>query len=111
MTIPSVNDINNQGFYVPYDPNAEGTALAEGQNSGGLRDDFMWGFATASAQIEGGGKEKEKASGRGRTVSGCRKMIRADLHLPYVSRLKADRTDLGHAMRPPRGHQRRIARQ
>jgi len=34
-----------------------------------LRDDFMWGFATASAQIEGGGEGKEKASGRGRSVS------------------------------------------
>lgn len=34
-----------------------------------LRDDFIWGFATAAAQIEGGGVEQEKASGKGPSVS------------------------------------------
>lgn len=34
-----------------------------------LRDDFIWGFATAAAQIEGGGAEQEKASGKGPSVS------------------------------------------
>jgi beta-glucosidase len=34
-----------------------------------LRDDFMWGFATAAAQIEGGGEAQEKASGKGPSVS------------------------------------------
>ena len=71
MTIPSVNDINNQGFFVPYKPSYKNEPQAEPptDTKGGLRDDFMWGFATASAQIEGGGKEKELASGRGRSVS------------------------------------------
>ena len=35
----------------------------------GLRRDFLYGFATASAQIEGGGKESEEESGRGPSVS------------------------------------------
>jgi hypothetical protein len=78
MTITTVNDINNQGFYVPYDAQSGGTALAEGKSKGGLRDDFMWGFATASAQIEGGGKEKEEASGKGRTVSHVRARLELD---------------------------------
>ena len=34
-----------------------------------LPKDFLFGFATAAAQIEGGGEEKEKASGRGLSVS------------------------------------------
>lgn len=38
-----------------------------------LRSDFMWGFATAAAQIEGGGEEQEKASGRGDSVCLSRK--------------------------------------
>jgi len=33
-----------------------------------LRKDFLYGFATASAQIEGGGPESEKESGRGMSV-------------------------------------------
>ncbi|BEI81921.1 hypothetical protein CcaverHIS002_0210810 [Cutaneotrichosporon cavernicola] len=33
-----------------------------------LRKDFIWGFATAAAQIEGGGEDKEKASGRGPSI-------------------------------------------
>ncbi|GMK59288.1 hypothetical protein CspeluHIS016_0703030 [Cutaneotrichosporon spelunceum] len=33
-----------------------------------LRADFIWGFATAAAQIEGGGEEQEKASGRGPSI-------------------------------------------
>lgn len=36
--------------------------------SAALRKDFLFGFATASAQIEGGGKEAEAASGRGPSV-------------------------------------------
>lgn len=36
-----------------------------------LRNDFMWGFATAAAQIEGGGAEQEAASGKGPSVSSC----------------------------------------
>jgi beta-glucosidase len=35
----------------------------------GLRPDFLFGYATAAAQIEGGGQDKEDASGRGRSVS------------------------------------------
>jgi hypothetical protein len=71
MSIPSAADINKLGLYVPYDPASGDKAQvqANGTSRGGLRDDFMWGFATASAQIEGGGKEKEEASGRGRSVS------------------------------------------
>lgn len=37
--------------------------------SNSLRSDFIWGFATAAAQIEGGGADQEKASGRGPSVS------------------------------------------
>jgi beta-glucosidase len=33
-----------------------------------LPKDFLFGFATAAAQIEGGGEDAEKASGRGRSV-------------------------------------------
>ncbi|TXT05691.1 uncharacterized protein COLE_07011 [Cutaneotrichosporon oleaginosum] len=33
-----------------------------------LRSDFIWGFATAAAQIEGGGAEQEAASGRGPSI-------------------------------------------
>jgi len=33
-----------------------------------LRKGFLYGFATASAQIEGGGPESEKESGRGMSV-------------------------------------------
>jgi hypothetical protein len=73
MSIPSTADINKLGFRVPYDPASGDKAQvqANGTSKAGLRDDFMWGFATASAQIEGGGKEKEEASGRGRSVSDC----------------------------------------
>lgn len=90
MTIPSVNDINNLGFYVPYKPAYENEPQAEppAHDKGGLRDDFMWGFATASAQIEGGGREKELASGRGRSVSSVN----------CEPRGSAYRLDLGHAM-------------
>jgi beta-glucosidase len=35
----------------------------------GLRPDFLYGFATAAAQIEGGGADKEKASGKAPSVS------------------------------------------
>ena len=35
-----------------------------------LPKDFIFGFATAAAQVEGGGAEKEAASGRGDSVSG-----------------------------------------
>jgi hypothetical protein len=49
----------------------------------------MWGFATASAQIEGGGKEKEEASGRGRSVS----------LTPASLGVLADISDLGYALR------------
>lgn len=35
-----------------------------------LPKDFLFGFATAAAQIEGGGADKEKASGRGLSVGG-----------------------------------------
>lgn len=93
MTITSVNDINNQGFYVPYKPTYKNEPQAEppAHGKGGLRDDFMWGFATASAQIEGGGKEKEIASGRGRSVSA--------LYYSFESILGADLVDLGYAMR------------
>jgi hypothetical protein len=77
MSIPSTTDINKLGFYVPYDPASDDKAQvqANGTSKEGLRDDFMWGFATASAQIEGGGKEKEEASGRGRSVSSLRDHI------------------------------------
>lgn len=34
-----------------------------------LREDFLWGFATAAAQVEGGGEEQELASGKGPSVS------------------------------------------
>ncbi|RSH91345.1 hypothetical protein EHS25_009644 [Saitozyma podzolica] len=34
----------------------------------GLRPDFLYGFATAAAQIEGGGADKEKASGKGPSI-------------------------------------------
>ncbi|OCF31715.1 hypothetical protein I316_06522 [Kwoniella heveanensis BCC8398] len=34
----------------------------------GLREDFLYGFATAAAQIEGGGKEAEEQSGRGLSI-------------------------------------------
>ncbi|WWD22919.1 hypothetical protein CI109_107414 [Kwoniella shandongensis] len=34
----------------------------------GLPADFLYGFATAAAQIEGGGAEEEKASGRGDSI-------------------------------------------
>lgn len=37
-----------------------------------LRNDFLWGFATAAAQIEGGGEEQERAAGKGLSVSGGR---------------------------------------
>lgn len=81
MSPCTVEEINAQGFFVPYDPqtaaSSEGDTTAatddtasKQANGQGLRDDFMWGFATAAAQIEGGGKEKEEASGRGRSVSG-----------------------------------------
>ena len=91
MSIPSAADINKLGFRVPYDPASGDKAQvqANGASKGGLRDDFMWGFATASAQIEGGGKEKEEASGRGRSVSlsvACDHVV-------------ADCIDLGHALR------------
>ena len=91
MSIPSAADINKLGFRVPYDPASGDKAQvqANGASKGGLRNDFMWGFATASAQIEGGGKEKEEASGRGRSVSlsvGCLHII-------------ADSIDLGYALR------------
>lgn len=33
-----------------------------------LPKDFIFGFATAAAQVEGGGAEKEAASGRGDSV-------------------------------------------
>lgn len=33
-----------------------------------LPTDFLFGFATAAAQIEGGGPDAEKASGRGDSV-------------------------------------------
>lgn len=33
-----------------------------------LRDDFMWGFATAATQIESGSREDEQASGKGDSV-------------------------------------------
>ncbi|ORX35418.1 beta-glucosidase 1A [Kockovaella imperatae] len=33
-----------------------------------LRKDFLYGFATAAAQIEGGGKESEEESGRGPSI-------------------------------------------
>ncbi|KAL7419161.1 hypothetical protein Q5752_005997 [Cryptotrichosporon argae] len=33
-----------------------------------LRPDFLWGFATAAAQIEGGGPEAERDSGRGPSI-------------------------------------------
>ena len=90
MSIPSAADINKLGFRVPYDPASGDKAQvqANGASKGGLRSDFMWGFATASAQIEGGGKGKEEASGRGRSVSvmtAC---------LLFV----ADSIDQGHAL-------------
>ena len=78
----SVADINAQGFFVPHDPHLS-DRLPERRAKGGLREDFMWGFATAAAQIEGGGQEKEKASGRGRSV--CTLFAQAtprDAHLP-----------------------------
>lgn len=102
MTIPSVNDINNQGFYVPYDPKDESKGRQGDGSKGGLRDDFMWGFATASAQIEGGGKEKEEASGRGRSVS-CLLPI-----VPTSERIRSAGltvVDLGYAVRPTWRHQ------
>ncbi|WVR09713.1 hypothetical protein IAU60_006789 [Kwoniella sp. DSM 27419] len=34
----------------------------------GLRPDFLYGFATAAAQIEGGGEESEQMSGRGDSI-------------------------------------------
>ncbi|WVF68282.1 hypothetical protein IAT40_003047 [Kwoniella sp. CBS 6097] len=34
----------------------------------GLREDFLYGFATAAAQIEGGGEESEKLSGKGPSI-------------------------------------------
>jgi len=91
MSIPSAADINKLGFRVPYDPASGDKAQvqANGASKGGLRSDFMWGFATASAQIEGGGKEKEEASGRGRSVS----VMTACLLVV------ADSIDLGHALR------------
>jgi hypothetical protein len=91
MSIPSAADINKLGFRVPYDP-ASGDKpqlQANGASKGGLREDFMWGFATASAQIEGGGKEKEEASGRGRSVS----------LTPASLGVLADISDLGYALR------------
>ncbi|WOO77170.1 Beta-glucosidase 1B [Vanrija pseudolonga] len=33
-----------------------------------LRNDFLWGFATAAAQIEGGGEEQERAAGKGLSI-------------------------------------------
>lgn len=33
-----------------------------------LRDDFMWGFATASAQMESGSPEQDAASGKGPSI-------------------------------------------
>ena len=91
MSIPSAADINKLGFRVPYDPASGDKAQvqANGASKGGLRTDFMWGFATASAQIEGGGKEKEEASGRGRSVS---------LSVACIHTI-ADSIDLGHALR------------
>ena len=95
MTPCSVEDINKQGFYVPYDPStADATPPVPKRGKGGLRDDFMWGFATASAQIEGGGKEKEEASGRGRSV--CTYMVR--WRESKARRWYADAIDLGHAV-------------
>jgi hypothetical protein len=97
----SVKDINDLGFYIPYTPQdddsvAESAAGGAGADdakdravnagSGGLRKDFMWGFATAAAQIEGGGKDKEEASGRGRSVRSpycaCRAYALADMRCP-----------------------------
>jgi len=91
MSIPSAADINKLGFRVPYDPASGDKAQvqANGASKGGLRNDFMWGFATASAQIEGGGKEKEEASGRGRSVS----LLVSCIHII------ADSIDLGYALR------------
>jgi len=91
MSIPSAADINKLGFRVPYDPASGDKAQvqANGASKGGLRDDFMWGFATASAQIEGGGKDKEEASGRGRSVS----------LLVACNHVVADCIDLGYALR------------
>lgn len=71
MSIPSTADINKLGYYSAYDPASRDKVQPHEHETseGGLRDDFMWGFATAAAQIEGGSKEKEEASGRGRSVS------------------------------------------
>lgn len=33
-----------------------------------LRPDFLWGFATAAAQMESGSKEQDKASGKGDSI-------------------------------------------
>lgn len=35
---------------------------------GAIRKDFLWGFATASAQIEGGGAEEDSQTGKGPSV-------------------------------------------
>jgi hypothetical protein len=90
MSIPSAADINKLGFRVPYDPSSgdKPQLQANGASKGGLREDFMWGFATAAAQIEGGGKEKEEASGRGRSVSST--VSKEAVFLTII--------DLGHAL-------------
>ncbi len=43
--------------------------IPESEVRKGLRKDFLFGFATAAAQIEAGGEEKEIASGKGPSVS------------------------------------------
>jgi hypothetical protein len=80
----------------------EGTSSSDGADEAEglqLRDDFMWGFATASAQIEGGGEDKEKASGRGRSVS-------RRVGIQRLGQQEGNMTDLGHAVRPSWSYRR-----
>ena len=41
--------------------------------------DFLFGFATASAQIEGAGKSSEEKSGRGPSVSFCGTQVHSSI--------------------------------